>query len=200
MLVPIRARRRNRRADATSGAPAAVRCGLDRGDERRLSRRPRPRPRPRPRLPPDRSPPRQASSISTRPVNRLVASRSIIACCSLWLIIQAVLAARGGAGQARCRRCPACSASCGRGRETRFAAATWSPRRSSRRSARFAGDARWTRTICSPARPRCGPSRPRTPVAVDGLARRLVAAGEFDGAEAEELICSAPRTFCRGPM
>ena len=194
MLVPGRARRRNRRADVTSGARlpsgvvlTAATNGVFPGA-------------PRPRLPPDRSPPRQASSISTRPVNRLVASRSIIACCSLCLIIQAVLAARGGAGQARCRRCPACSASCGRGRETRSAAATWSPRRSSRRSARFAGDARWSRTICSPARPRCGPSRPRTPVAVDGLARRLVAAGEFDGAEAEELICSAPRTFYRGPM
>ena len=45
---------------------------------------------PRPRLPPERPPPREASSISTRPVRRLPASRSIITRMSLCASFQAV--------------------------------------------------------------------------------------------------------------
>ena len=87
---------------------------------------------PRRRLPPERPPPREASSISTRPVRRLPASRSIITCMSSCSSFQAVFSVTPR--RVRGLRSRPCSASGGYMARTKCAAApgrgkscTWLP-------------------------------------------------------------------------
>ena len=91
---------------------------------------------PRPRLPPERPPPREASSISTRPVRRLPASRSIITCMSLCASFQAVFWVTPR--RVRGWRSRPCSASGGYMARNRVRTGTLVEAKSCRRSARSA--------------------------------------------------------------